>query len=423
MNIIVAGLSHKTAPIEIRERLSFSSHNLTTPLQEIINLPSLYEALILSTCNRVEIVCTAADSEKIIGEIKAFLAEFHQLSLDKITPHLYFYTDQAAIRHVFRVASSLDSMIVGEPQILGQLKDAYRSAVASKTTGSILNRFLHKAFSVAKRVRAETNIASSAVSISFAAVELARKIFANLEDKKILLIGAGEMAELVTRHLVSYKIKELFITNRTFEHALPLVQEFGGRVLKFDELFDNFAQMDIIISSTDAHDIIITYEQIAKALHARKNKPMFLIDIAVPRNIDPRVNDLPNVYLYNIDDLGGIVENNRQVREKEAKHAENIVEEEQRRFYAWLQQQEVTPTIITLKEKFESIRLKEIEKTLAHWEGLKEEDKEKINALTRAIINKIIHDPINFLKTKGEKNSFPIQEIKKIFNLNDKEDA
>jgi len=423
MNIIVAGLSHKSASIEIRERLCFSSHNLTTPLQEIVNFPSIYEAIILSTCNRVEIVCTAADREKVIREIKIFLADFHKLSLDEITPHLYFYTGQDAIRHVFRVASSLDSMIVGEPQILGQLKDAYRSAVANKTTGSVLNRFLHKAFSVAKRVRTETDIASSAVSISFAAVELARKIFDNLEDKKILLIGAGEMAELVTRHLVSHMVKELFITNRTFEHALLLAQEFGGRVLKFDELFDNFAQMDIIISSTDAHDIIITYEKIAKALHARKNKPMFLIDIAVPRNIDPRVNDLPNVYLYNIDDLDGIVEKNRQVREKEAKQAEEIVEEEQMRFYVWLQRQEVTPTIITLKEKFESIRLKEIEKTLSHWEGLRKEDKEKINALTHAIINKILHDPINFLKAKGEKNRFPIEEIKKIFNLSDEEDA
>jgi len=423
MNIIVAGLSHKTASIEIREKLSFSSQNLTSPLQEIVNFPSIYDAIILSTCNRVEIVCTAADSKKVIREIKVFLANFHNLSLDEITPHLYFYTGQDAIRHVFRVASSLDSMIIGEPQILGQLKDAFRSAVVNKTTGSILNRFLHKAFSVAKRVRTETDIASSAVSISFAAVELARKIFDNLEDKKILLIGAGEMAELVTRHLVSHMVKELFITNRTFEHALPLAQKFGGRVLKFDELFDNFPQMDIIISSTDAHDIIITYEKIAKALHARKNKPMFLIDIAVPRNIDPRVNDLPNVFLYNIDDLDGIVEKNRQVREKEAKQAENIVEEEQMRFYVWLQQQEATPTIITLKEKFEGIRLKEIEKTFSHWDGLREEDKEKINALTHAIVNKILHDPINFIKTKGGKNRFPIEEIKKIFNLNDEDDA
>jgi len=422
MNIIVAGLSHKTASIEIREKLSFSSQNLTSPLQEIVNFPSIYDAIILSSCNRVEIVCTAADTEKVIREIKVFLADFHQLSLEEIIPHLYFFTGQDAIRHVFRVASSLDSMIIGEPQILGQLKDAYRSAVENKTTGSILNRFLHKAFSVAKRVRTETNIASNAVSISFAAVELARKIFDNLEDKKILLIGAGEMAELVTRHLFAHKVKELFITNRTFEHALPLAQEFGGRVLNFDELFDNFAQMDIIISSTDAHEIIITYEKIEKALHARKNKPMFLIDIAVPRNIDPRVNDLPNVFLYNIDDFDGIVEKNRQVREKEAKQAENIVEEEQMRFYVWLQQQEATPTIITLKEKFEGIRLKEIEKTFSHWDGLREEDKKKINALTHAIVNKILHDPINFIKTKGVKNRFPIEEIKKIFNLNDEDD-
>ena len=423
MNIIVVGLSHKTASIALRERLSFSIHNLTAPLQKIVNLPSIYDAIILSTCNRVEIVCTAADSEKVMSEIKMFLAAFHHLPLDEITPHLYIYTGLDAIRHVFRVASSLDSMIVGEPQILGQLKDAYRCAVLNKTTGSLLNRFIHKAFSVAKRVRTETNIASHAVSISFAAVEVARKIFDNFQDKKILLIGAGEMAELVTRHLFSHMVKELFITNRTFEHALNLAREFGGKVFKFDELFDYLAQMDIIISSTDSRDLIITYEKVAKALHARKNKPMFLIDIAVPRNIDPRINDLPNVYLYNIDDLGGIVERNRQVREKETKHAEAIVAQEQMRFYGWLQQQEVTPTIIALKEKFERIRLNEIEKTFSNWKELGEEDKQKINALSHAIVNKILHDPINFLKTKGEKDRFPIEEIKKIFNLNDDKDA
>jgi glutamyl-tRNA reductase len=218
-------------------------------------------------------------------------------------------------------------------------------------------------------------------------------------------------------------MKKIFITNRTFENALRLAQEFGGNVLKFDELFDNLASMDIIISSTDAHDIIITYEKIAAALHARKNKPMFLIDIAVPRNIDPRANNLPNVYLYNIDDLDGIVEKNRQVRETEAKQAGKIVEEEQMRFYAWFQQQKVTPTIIKLKEKFESIRLQEIEKTFSHWEGVGEEDKKKINALTHSIVNKILHDPINFLKTKGEKNKFPIEEIKKIFNLDKAKDT
>lgn len=417
MNLIVAGLSHKTAPVEIREKLSFSSNGIHKPLRELVNLPEVYEGFILSTCNRVELVCLVQETQKGIQAIKQFLARFHKVSLEAIVPFLYFYSDHEAIRHVFRVASSLDSMVIGEPQILGQLKDAYRCAVEYKTTGSILNRFFHKAFSAAKRVRTETNIASNAVSVSFAVVELAQKIFDNLEDKKILLIGAGEMAELVTRHLVSNGVKELLITNRTVENVLPLVNEFGGKAISFDEFINYLCTIDIVIASTASQNLILFKEQISRTLPLRKNRPMFFIDIAVPRNIDPQVNSLPNVYLYNIDDLEGIVTKNRLLREKEAQRAEKIIEEEQARFFTWLQQQEVTPTIIMLKEKFERIRRQELEKTFSHWEGLGEKEKEKLNALTQAIANKFLHDLITYLKTLGKKSALPVEEIKKIFKL------
>ena len=419
MNVLVAGLSHKTAPVEIREKLSFSPQELTLPLQKIINLPAISEGIILSTCNRVEIIFSSREAEKGMREITDFLANHHKMPLDTITPHLYFFTGQEAVKHVFRVASSLESMIVGEPQILGQLKDAYRQASASKTTGAILNRLLHKAFFVAKRVRTETNIASSAVSVSFAAVELARKIFDELDDKKILLIGAGEMAELVVRYLISHGVHDLFVANRTFDRAQRLVKEFGGRAIPFDDIALYLSKIDILVSSTSARNFIITPEQTTVALKMRKNKPVFMIDIAVPRTIDPRINNIGNVYLYDIDDLEGIVESNKAQREKEASKAEKIIENEKIIFWNWLRQQEVTPTIVHLREKAERIRRRELEKTLSKWTTLQEPEKERLNALTASIVNKILHDPITRLKDEGGKNGFALEEIQKLFKLDE----
>jgi len=313
-------------------------------------------------------------------------------------------------------------MIVGEPQILGQLKDAYRQALASKTTGAILNRLLHKAFFVAKRVRTETGIASSAVSVSFAAVELARKIFDDLRDKKILLIGAGEMAELVVRYLISHGVQDLRVANRTLERAEILVREFGGRAIRFEDIDRYLPQIDILVSSANAQDFIITPEQTTVALKLRKQNPIFMIDIAVPRTVDPEINSMNNVYLYDIDDLEGIVESNKSQREKEAAKAEEIIETEKAIFYGWLRQQEVTPTIIRLKEKLEAIRSKEVEKTLSKWTTLQDHDIERLNALTTSIVNKILHDPITRLKDEGAKNGFAVEEIQKLFNLDETTD-
>ncbi|RLA92712.1 MAG: glutamyl-tRNA reductase [Deltaproteobacteria bacterium] len=419
MNLIVAGLSYKTSPVEIREKLSFSSQEIKKSLKKIVDLPEIYEGIILSTCNRVEIFFSTQEKEKGIEEIKNFLSDYHQIPLEKLTPHLYFYSDQEAIKHVFRVASSLDSMILGEPQILGQLKDAYRNAVECKTTGLILNRLLHKAFFVAKRVRTETNIASSAVSVSFAAVELARKIFDKIDNKKVLLIGAGEMAELVTQHLISNGVKDLFIANRTFERAQSLVKQFGGRAIAFEDISLYLSQVDIVISSINASHFIITPDQTQAALKMRKNKPLFMIDISVPRTLDPRINNISNVYLYDIDDLEGIVETNKQIRKNEAKKAEEIIEKEKLVFLKWLKQQEVTPTIKHLKEKVERIRQKELEKTISKWKSLNEKEKEKLDALTRSIVNKILHDPITYLKNEGIKNGLSIEEIQKLFRLDE----
>lgn len=422
MNIIVAGLSHKTAPVEIREKLSFAPQELLVPLQQIINLPGISEGVILSTCNRVEILFSSREPQKGVRAVTNFLADHHGIPLDTIAPHLYFFAGEEAITHVFRVASSLDSMIVGEPQILGQLKDAYRQAVLSKTTGAILNRLLHKAFFVAKRVRTETNVASSAVSVSFAAVELARKIFADLGDKKILLIGAGEMAELVVRYLIAHGVQDLLVANRTFDRAQSLVKEFGGKAIPFEDIAMYLPQIDILVSSTSARDFVITPQKTTMALKIRKHKPIFMIDIGVPRTIDPRINSIANVYLYDIDDLEGIVESNKSQREREAFKAEAIIESEKTIFYTWLRQQEVTPTIVRLTKKAERIRRKELEKTLSKWPTLQEAEKERLNALTTSIVNKILHDPITRLKDEGTKNGFALEEIQKLFKLDKNSD-
>jgi glutamyl-tRNA reductase len=419
MNLIVAGLSHKTSPLAIREKLSFSEQDLRSSLQEIKSLSHVCEGIILSTCNRVEILFSALDEQEGVKEIKQFLARHHNVSSHEIERYLYFFEGKEAIRHVFRVASSLDSMVLGEPQILGQLKDAYRSAVESEATGSLINRFLHKAFSVAKRVRTETNIASSAVSVSFAAVELARKIFDNLEERKVLLIGAGETGELVTRHLISNGVQEVWVTNRTLERALSLARDFGCSAIAFDEIPDRILHTDIIISATSATDYIISHDHIVNALRLRKNLPLFMIDISVPRNLDPKINDLPNAYLYNIDDLEGIVESNKRKREKEAKKAEEIIDDEKEQFYRWMQQQEATPAIVRLREKVEHIRRQELEKTCSRWRGLEQEEKERLEALTSAIVNKILHDPIAYLKKEGSTNSLSVDKFRKVFNLSD----
>ncbi len=417
MNIIVAGLSHKTAPIEIREKLAFSQENLNHFLVKLLQHTDIEEGIILSTCNRVEVVFSAQDKDPAIESAKRFLAETNNLTVEEIEPFLYLYVDTEAIRHVFRVASSLDSMIVGEPQILGQLKDAYRSAVECNATGSVLNRFLHKAFSVAKRVRTETAIAASAVSVSFAAVELARKIFEKMENKKILLIGAGEMAELVTKHLFSHGIRDICIANRTYDRAFQLASQFGGTALDLNDVPGYLPQADIVISSISAASYVISQEEAAHALKTRRNRPIFMVDISVPRTVDPQVNNLDNAYLYDIDDLQGIVEENKERRKAEAFKAEEIIESEIGSFAHWLHQQEVTPAIIQLRRKMERIRRQELEKTLAKWPELSENEKNALESLTASIVNKILHDPIAHLKSDSLKSGPSVDEIRKLFNI------
>ncbi|TNF51137.1 MAG: glutamyl-tRNA reductase [Deltaproteobacteria bacterium] len=419
MHIVVIGLSHKTAPVEIREKLAFAPTAMERPLRQMLELSTINEGLIISTCNRVELCAVTKEPDAAIAELRRFLAEYHEVSPEEISENLFDYQGEEAIRHLFRVSSSLDSMVLGEPQILGQIKTAYGYAAEFKTAGLILNRFLHKAFSVAKRVRTETAIASNAVSVSFAAVELARKIFDRLDNKGVMIIGAGEMCELAARHFVTNGISKVLVTNRTFERAEKLAAEFEGKAVPFDSFVDHLAEVDIIMTSTGAPNFILGKRQMEEVLKRRKNRPMFLIDIAVPRDIDPKVNDISNTYLYDVDDLQGVVQANLKERQKEAGKAEAIVEQEIGQFHLWLGNLEVKPTVIALRRKLEEIRQQELEKTFGNLKDLTGKQRKSIEAMAGAIINKILHKPTAILKNSQNDTSGEdyVDAVRTLFDL------
>jgi glutamyl-tRNA reductase len=419
--IVLIGLNHKTAPVEIRERFNIVCVDSKGPLSDFAQIRLLRESFYLSTCNRMEVLFTTPRLDEGISAVVGLLAEIYGQTGAALKPYLYIYIDQDAVKHLFRVACSLDSMVVGEPQILGQIKDAYRQATEAKASGVVLNRLLHKSFSVAKRVRTETRIGSNAVSISYAAVELAKKIFGELQGKIALLIGAGEMAELAAEHLISNGVERIVVANRTLERALALARRFNGSTVPWEELVEELRKTDIIISSTGSPEPILNAGQVRKRMRARRNRPLFFIDIAVPRDIDPDVNRIDNVYLYNIDDLQGIVEINRAERIKEAARAEHIISAEALKFDAWLRTLEVVPTIVSLREKAEQIRKAEIHKTLSQLDSLSGGEIEAINILTRSVVNKLLHDPILFLKrisTRSRKDSY-LDVARKLFHLDE----
>jgi len=420
-DIVIVGLNHKTAPVEIRECLAFSDTETDTALEELRKHPTVGEVLLVSTCNRVEVLATTETISAAIEAVKTFLSDFKKVSTEKFTPCLYIHTGDEAVRHIFRVAASLDSMMVGEPQILGQIKAAYQDATRKKTSGVVLNRLMHRTFFVAKRVRTETGIGDHAVSISYAAVELGRKIFGSLQDKKVLLIGAGEMAELAVDHLIHNRAGDIFVANRTFERGVALAQQFHGRPIRFEEIPAHLQQVDIIISSTGSPGFIIGPQHVKGIMRGRRNRPLFFIDIAVPRDIDPETNRLPNVYVYDIDDLKGVIEENIQDRSREALKAERIIAEAVIRFRQWLESLSVVPTIVALQKKTDGIAAAELHKTLHALTHLSEYDREVIGRMTHAVIHKILHDPIMWLKHAGNdhERAVLLDITRKLFKLDD----
>ena len=419
--IINIGMNHETAPVELRECLAAEPDNTVKALACMRDLECVGEGVFLSTCNRVEALFTTEAAGEAKKSVISLMSGLGNMPEEKFSSNLYTFEDRDAVRHIFRVASSLDSMVVGEPQILGQIKEAYAQATIQKTSGVILNRLMHRAFHVAKRVRTETEICEAAVSISYAAVELAKKIFHVLDGKKVLLIGAGEMAELAARHLMTHGVSKMVVANRTFERAVQVAELFNGSPVSFDEIGAQLLEADIVVTSTSAPEYVITHELVKKSLRKRRNRPLFFIDIAVPRDVEPAVNDLENVYVYDIDDLKGVIELNIAQRQQEAIKAERIVQEEVVKFEKWLKTLEVVPTIISLREKVEDIIHVELKKSSSALGGLTPSQNKAIRSLTRSIAEKVINDPIVYLKRKADRPSLNmyLDVTRRLFKLDE----
>jgi glutamyl-tRNA reductase len=422
MNLQLLGVNHRTAPVEVRERLAIPESKLPQALQQLMTIPGVNEAMILSTCNRVEIVAQTANGST---DLRHFLKQYFQVDPTPYEPHLYEFRQDDAVRHVFRVASSLDSMVVGEPQILGQVKEAYATARAAGTVQSYLDLLLTRAFAVAKRVRTETAVGSSSVSVASVAVELAGKIFGSLEGKHVCIVGAGKMSELAARHLVAQGAGPVFVANRTYERACALAEHFGGQAIKFDSLYENCERADVVITSTGAPVTIFKREHGVRFLAKRRNRPMFFIDLAVPRDVDPEMSKLDGIFVYDIDDLQEAVSSHVQSRKKEAEHAESIIQAEVERFHARLQTLHVVPTIVSLQDQFETIRQAELDRVRGRLGKLTPEQEMAVEALTHGIINKIMHTPIRSLKSaaSGPEMTTLVETFRKIFDLRDKAPA
>jgi glutamyl-tRNA reductase len=419
MKFSITGLNHRTAPVEVREKLAFTEARLPIALDGLKRCPGLLEGMILSTCNRVEITVTADENADPESSVEQFLAETQQVKRDWIAPYLYHHSGPEAIRHIFRVASSLDSMVVGEPQILGQLKAAYSAAKERGACSGFLEMVMSRAFNVAKRVRSETEIGQNAVSVSYAAVEMAREIFGSLNDRKVLLVGAGKMSELSARHLRRSGVGQIFVTNRTYERAVEMAGVFDGKIVDYEKFVAALPEMDIVIASSGAPDYILHKDQMRRVIEARKNRPMFLIDIAVPRNIEPAVNEIGGVFLYDIDDLQKVVDRNVEGRKKIAEDAEQIIRQEVDRMVARLKAREVAPTIVSLQEQLELMRTAELERARGKLGALTPQQEEAIELLTRGIVNKIAHGPISELRRQAalpEGHQF-VTMIRRVFRL------
>jgi glutamyl-tRNA reductase len=401
MAIVVLGLNHKTAPVEVRERLHFPEKDLPGSLARLGALPGVEECLILSTCNRVELYAVASGGSEARAALLGFLTEERQAPIEALAEACYLRTDAEAVRHAFRVAGSLDSLVVGEGQILAQVKAAYGIAARAAATGPILNNLVERGLHVAKRVRTETGIATALVSIASVAVDLGRRVFGDLANRTVMIVGAGEMAELAVTHLKDEGIRTVLVANRNFHRAVALAEQVGGRAITFDEIREALVEADIVISSTGAPHLILKREDLAAVVPRRHYRPIFLIDIAVPRDIDPKVNELDNVYLYDIDDLQAVVAMNMASREREAVRAEALVEREVGQFMEWLQTLEVVPTIVSLRERLEAVRRAELANALANLGGLRPDQEEALAALTTAIVNKILHAPMAELKRQA----------------------
>jgi len=418
----IVGLNHKSTPVELRELLAFEGHEIGEAARRVLQVPEVSEATVLSTCNRIEVMVVAARGAEVAGELARFLARERNLTEAAIADHRYVHRGKQAVRHLFRVASSLDSMIVGEPQILGQVKEQFGLAAQSGAAGSVLRRCFEKSFAVAKRVRSETGVAGKAVSVSSAAVELTRRIFDDLGDKTAMLLGAGKMGQLAARHLLQQGIASVIVSNRSFDRAVELARLFEGTPVPFERFPQYLHIADVVLGSVAGTGYIVGPSHLHEVLRARRQKPMFFIDLGVPRNFDPGINDLDNVYLYNIDDLVSVADDHRAEREREAMRGEAIVVEEADRFWQWFSGRDLTPTIVALRGKLDGIRRAELERAVATLARLEPADRQCLEAMTLAMVNKILHGPLSALKelamqADGESAADAAHLLSRLFSL------
>jgi glutamyl-tRNA reductase len=417
MKILLTGLNHKTAPVELRERLAIAPGRLADETRSLLSHPGIREGLILSTCNRVELLVCYEGTDP---ELPAYLNRQYAVDTQSLKPHLYEHHEADAVRHLFRVASSLDSMVVGEPQILGQVKESYSAARSVGAVGGNLERLLQGAFSAAKKVRSETQIGSSSVSIASVAVDLARKIFGSLDGKRVLLVGAGKMSELAARHLMQHGAGSLLISNRTHERAVRLAQKFNANVIRFEDLYSRADEADILITSTGSPEFMFRAPHAQQFLHRRRNRPMIFIDIAVPRDVDPATNRLDGIFLYDIDDLQSVATSNLSDRTREAQRAEAILEEELARYERRLRSLDVVPTLVGLQSYAEAMRQAELQRAHSRLQSLTPEQRAAVDAVTRGLVNKFLHHPLQALKTAAREGDVTaIDVIRAAFHLSE----
>ena len=401
MRLLAVGLSHRTAPVELRESVDFGRAGLDAALHALAARGVSPETVVLSTCNRAEIYAVG-DSEAAADALARFFCDYHGVDAGRLAEHLYYHRGADAARHLFRVAAGLDSLVVGEPQILGQVKTAYSAASDLNFTGTVTHRLFHAAFAVGKRVRHETGLAEGAVSVSYAAIELARKIFGDLSGLNVLILGAGEMAKLTGVHLRAQHVKQITIASRTLTSAESLARQLEGRAVAWPELRSALASADIVVTATGATEPVLTRAAVEETMRSRRDRPLFVIDIALPRDVETSVGDLDQVFLYRMDDLQSIVSENLARRSSELASAEAIVDEEVARFAAWLQSREIVPTIVALRQRFENIRQAELRRLEPKLGGLTPEARAKVDEVTRLLVEKLLLTPTEHLKAVGD---------------------
>ena len=402
MDLLLLGMSHHTAPVDLRERVDFSRRGVSEALRELAACPSPTEAVVLTTCNRAEIYVACEDSETTRHGLERFMSRFHDVPEHDLAPHLYVHTGADVARHLFRVAAGLDSLVVGEPQIFGQIKDAYAVASRERRTGALLNKLFPWSFAVGKRVRADTGLGEGAVSVSYTAISLARKIFGSLKALRVLVVGAGEMAELTATHLRSQQVGRIGVTSRTRARADALARKVDGTAVDWTAVDDELLEADIVVTATGASTPIISTTTIDRIMRARRNRPLFIIDIGLPRDVEPDAGDLEQVFLYNIDDLRSIVSENLARRQEQTARAEAMVSNEVEAFVVWLRSRGTIPTVVALRRRFESIRQAELKRFESKLSGLSPEARARVDEVTQLLVQKLLLTPTERLKTAAD---------------------